>query len=146
MHHNTFPINEFIARFSEFDNKEKYALTYIQNTGIRATAHITPSVPGMPMVGPYREYALFLMTAHLITLDDMAKDGDGSPSPAGTTYKASIGTVSIENTKPNAFQSDDWNYWLNQTRYGRELLAYLDTQVPCGIFINTPADSVRDLV
>lgn len=149
MHHNTFPINEFIARFSEFDNKEKYALTYIQNTGIRATAHITPSVPGMPMVGPYREYALFLMTAHLITLDDMAKDGDGDPTTSslvGTPFKATVGSVSVEATKPNSFQSDDWNYWLNQTRYGRELLAYLDTQVPCGIFINTPADSVRDLV
>ena len=93
------------------------------------------------MVGPYREYALFLMTAHLITLDAQDDTDDPGSSLAGTPFKATVGSVSVENTKPNSFTVDDWNYWLNQTKYGRELLAYLDTQCAPGIFINTTCDS-----
>ena len=141
-----FPIEDFLARFPEFDDEEKYKQSEINNFGQRAMMHITPDAEGMPMVGPYREYGLFLMTAHMITL---AKDGDSGDSIgyglAGVPFKATVGSVSIENTKPNSFQSDDFNYWLSQTAYGRELLAYLDTQAQA-IFLNTCNDSVRDLL
>lgn len=141
-----FPLDSFLARFPEFSNEELYPINAVQNCGDRAMFHITPSVPGMPMVGRYREYALFLMTAHLLTLDSQDDADDPGSSMAGTPFKATVGSVSIENTKPNSFTVDDWNYWLNQTKYGRELLAYLDTQTVPGIFINTPCDSVRDLI
>lgn len=108
--------------------------------------HITPSAVDMPLVGVYREYALFLMAAHLLTLDSQDDAGDPGSSMAGTPFKAMVGSVSVENTKPNSFTVDDWNYWLNQTKYGRELLAYLDTHSTPGIFLNTPCDSVRDLI
>lgn len=148
-----FPIDDFLARFPEFDdlskdpvpNPLKYPHDRIIAAGQRAMMHITPPACGMPMVGPYREYALFLMTAHLIELDDLDDNGD-NPTTAGTPFKATVGTVSVENTKQNSFNSDDWNYWLNQTKHGRELLAYLDVQAPCGIFLNTCDDSVRDLL
>lgn len=110
--------------------------------------HVTPDAEGMPMVGPYREYALFLMTGHIITLDKMSQNESGADNNygvAGVPFKATVGSVSIESTKPNSFQSDDWNYWLSQTSYGRELLAYLDTQAQA-IFLNTPCDTVRDLI
>lgn len=145
-----FPVDEFLYRFPCFavlkdDGTDKYAKTYLIETGTRAMMHITPPAPGMPMVGPYREYALFLMTAHLIELDDADDNGD-NPTTAGTPFKATVGSVSIENTKQNSFMSDDWNYWLNQTKHGRELLAFLDVQAPCGVYLNTPCDSVRDLI
>ena len=143
---SAFPLETFLARFPEFDDSEKYPIAKIQNYGDRAMMHITQSVPGMPMVGHYREYALFLMTAHLITLDAQDDANDPGSALSGTPFKATVGSVSIEATKPNSFTSDDWNYWLNQTKYGRELLAYLDTQCAPGIFINTPCDSVRDLI
>ena len=108
--------------------------------------HITPSAMDMPLVGIYREYALFLMAAHLLTLDSQDDAGDPGSSMAGTPFKATVGSVSVENTKPNSFTVDDWNYWLNQTKYGRELLAYLDTHSTPGVFLNTPCDSVRDLI
>lgn len=108
--------------------------------------HITPDAEGMPMDGHYREYGLFLMTAHLVTLDKQANDdgGDGG-SMAGLPFRATIGSVTIENTKPNSFTSDDWTYWLSQTSYGRELLAYLDTRAQA-IYLNSEFDSVRDLL
>ena len=137
-----FPVDDFLARFPSFSSKNKSAVV---ESGNKAMMHITPDQPGMPMRGPYRFYALFLMTAHLLELDEATSGEDGT-SVAGTPYKATVGSVTIENTKPNAFQSDDWNYWLNQTKHGRELLAYLDAQAPAGIFLNDERDSVRDLI
>jgi hypothetical protein len=137
-----FPVDDFLARFPSFSSKEKVAVI---ESGNKAMMHITPDQPGMPMRGKYRFYALFLMTAHLLELDDATSSADGT-SIAGTPFKATVGSVTIENTKPNSFQSDDWNYWLNQTKYGRELLAYLEVQAPAGIFLNEERDSVRDLV
>lgn len=141
-----FPLDTFLARFPEFSNEELYPLSKVQNCGDRAMMHITPSAMDMPLVGAYREYALFLMAAHLLTLDSQDDAGDPGSSMAGTPFKAMVGSVSVENTKPNSFTVDDWNYWLNQTKYGRELLAYLDTHSTPGVFLNTPCDSVRDLI
>lgn len=143
-----FPIDNFLARFPEFDNEEEYSRSFIANCGQRASMHVTHDAKDMPMGGPYREYALFLMTGHLITLEKNDESAGGEPGAgmAGTPFKATVGSVAIESTKPNTFTQDDWTYWLNQTKYGRELLAYLETQVAPGIFINTPDDSVRDLI
>lgn len=147
---SVFPVDDFLSRFPVFaevgeNGEPKYAQSYIIERGTRAMMHIRPSVPGMPMVGPYREYALFLMTAHLIELDDLDDNGE-NPVAAGTPFKATVGSVSIENTKQNSFKTDDWNYWLNQTKHGRELLAYLDVQAPLGVYIEPPCDSARDLI
>jgi len=139
-----FPLEDFFARFPEFNDSVKYKVAYVQLSGDKAMMHVTPDEEGMPLRGPYRNYALFLMTAHLIELDDVT--GTDGVAAAGTPFKATVGSVQIENTKPNSFQSDDWNYWLAQTKHGRELLAFLDTQAPAGIFLNTEVDSVRDLV
>lgn len=140
---SVFPLDDFLARFSEFSDETVYRRYDVQNAGQRAMMHITPQAQDMPMTGPYREYGLFLMTAHLITLDKESGNAEGGM--AGTPFKATIGSVTVESTKPNSFTSDDWNYWLNQTKYGRELLAFLDTQA-LAIFLNTPDDTVRDLL
>lgn len=148
--HRVFDYEDFIARFSEFGDETKYPVSTIVSAGDKAMMHITPDAFGMPLGGFYRNYALFLMTAHILELDDKDRsDGDASgtgSSIAGTTYKATIGSVQIENSKQNSFTLDDWNYWLGQTKHGRELLAFLEIQAPCGIFLNTSNDSVRDLV
>jgi len=140
---SVFPLDDFLSRFTEFSDETKFTRASVQSAGQRAMMHITPPAQDMPMAGCYREYALFLMTGHLITLDNQT-DNDGV-SMSGTPFKATIGSVTVENTKQNSFVSDDWNYWLNQTKYGRELLAYLDTQAQM-IFLNTPDDTVRDLL
>lgn len=142
-----FNLQMFLVRFPEFTSEE-YGENVIMNAGQRAMMHITKSEDGMPMEGmEFRQYALFLMTAHLLALDkddDVSTDGVNS-GLAGLPFKATVGSVTIENTKPNSFTSDDWTYWLSQTKYGRELLAYLDTRGPA-IYLNTESDSVRDLL
>ena len=142
-----FPLDDFLARFPAFNDTTKYPSAVVQNAGQRAMMHVTPDAEGMPMVGPYREYGLFLMTAHILTLDKQAEEngGDDGGAMAGIPFKATVGSVTIENTKPNSFTSDDFSYWYSQTNYGREFLAYLDIQAQA-IYPNTPDDSVRDLL
>ena len=142
-----FDYDSFVARFPEFGNAEKHPIDTVQNAGYRASMHVTRSVPGIPMSGPYREYALFLVAAHILALADLAgEDSNGvGDTPAGIPFKATVGSVTIENTKPNGFTSDDFNYWYSQTPYGREYLAFIDTFAQ-GIYLNEPNDSVRDLL
>lgn len=140
-----FPLDDFLAMFPEFADTAKYQRSRVQSNGLKASMHIFPyDRPEFPLKGEHRRYALFLMTAHLIELDDYA-NADGQ-TPAGIPFKSTVGSVTVENTKPNSFTSDDWNYWLSQTKHGRELLAFLDTIAMPGIFINTKQDSVRDLL
>lgn len=138
-----FPIDDFLARFPEFSDEASYKRAAIQNAGQRAMMHIGPPAQDMPLVGPYREYALFLMTGHLTVID---KNGDSDYGLAGTPFKATVGSVVVENSKQNSFTTDDWNYWLGTTKYGRELLAFLETQSCAGIFLNDSNDTVRDLL
>lgn len=148
MDNPAFPLQVFYSRFPEFDS-EDYGTNVVLNAGQRAMMHVTKSELGMPLFHmEHRQYALFLMTAHLLTLDKSDRDNaDGGTGTglAGLPFKATVGSVSIENTKPNTFTSDDWTYWLSQTKYGRELLAYLEVHAT-PIFLNTPEDSVRDLL
>ena len=140
-----FPLEEFLAMFPEFGDNAKYNRSRVQASGLKASVHISPfDRPEFPMKGMHRKYALFLMTAHLIELDDLTDENGNTIS--GIAFKSTVGSVSVENTKPNTFISDDWTYWLSQTKHGRELLAFLDSIANPGIFLNTPKDSVRDLV
>ena len=143
-----FPFDEFCAAFPAFKaSGSVYSDESIQLAGNEAMHHITEPSRGMPMENcDDRKYALFLMTAHILVLNHNT-DGDttaGNTTSGGSTVKAVIGSVQIENTKPNSFTVDDWSYWLNQTEYGRRLLAYLDIQAPF-IYMNTRRNSVRVL-
>lgn len=144
-----FPLENFLAKYPEFSNPTVYPTALVERSCDSALLHITPSLPGLPMKGKYRIHALYLMAAHIIILAkkdyDLVSGGEGTATP-GTEFKATIGTVTVERTKPNSFTVDDWSYWLNQTSYGRELLAYLDTRAPTGVFLNTGCDTVRDLI
>ena len=141
----TFPLREFCSKFREFSDATKYSQSTIQNAADRALLHVTPDIEGMPMRGPYRNYAVFLMTAHILVLDEAnsesANDGTGL---GGMAYKATVGSVTVESTKPNSFTQDSFDFWLSQTRYGRELLSFLELQAPAGIYLS--GDSARDLI
>ena len=143
-----FPFDEFCAAFPAFKaSGSVYSDECIQLAANAAMHHITEPSHGMPMENcDDRKYALFLMTAHILVLNHKT-DGDttaGNTTAGGSVIKAVIGSVQIENTKPNSFTVDDLSYWLNQTEYGRRLLAYLDVQAPF-VFLNTKRDRVRVL-
>ena len=143
-----FPLDDFTATFPEFSGYEPKVL---QGAGRKAMFHITPSRLGIPMQGEARIYALFLMTAHIIATDDPESDngtggiGGSTQGFSGIPFKATVGSVTVENTKPNTFVQSDWSYWLSGTKYGRELLSYLD-ECGQGIWLGTPEETARDLI
>ena len=143
-----FLFDEICAAFPAFKaSGSVYSDESIQLAGNEAMHHITEPSHGMPMENcDDRKYALFLMTAHILVLNHKTDEDTaaGNISAGGSVVKAVIGSVQIENTKLNSFTADDWSYWLNQTEYGRRLLAYLDIQAPF-IYMNTRRDSVRVL-
>ena len=133
--------------FPVFSDTEVYPSDAVTRAGNEATFHIRDGACFMPMKEhDVRTYALFLMTAHILVLNKQTDESSskGEPSAGGTTFKSTVGSVSVENTKPNSFSIDDYNYWLTQTEYGRRLLALLDIQAQF-VFINNPMDSVRVL-
>ena len=141
----SFSISDFIDWFPEFTD---YSKPSIQSCGKRAKMHIGPFIKDMSLSDDKLTYAEYLMTAHLLSIDKgtngTGADGDGT-NIGGAIYKATVGAVQIESSKQNSFTLDDWNYWLAKTKYGQELLAFLDINAQGGVFLNTPIDSVRDL-
>jgi hypothetical protein len=106
----------FIAQFPEFaqtDNIELMigrALNYIR--------------PYSCFCGDERVYIIFLLTAHLLSQQNAIAQGD---STGGIQTGASIDRVSVSIAPPPF--SNGWEYWLNQSKYGQELLALFQLKI-----------------
>lgn len=152
----TFPVDVFLEEFGEFASLE---LPFVMRHGRRAMHYVKYGKAGMPIPSDDdgdRIYALFLMTAHLIQLSlnnanqngEQPGSGGSSESGGGTVgrvKKAMIGSVTVETDSPNTYTSTDWTYWLQQTPYGSEFLAFMEAVAPLGVYLNTRPDSVRVL-
>lgn len=103
----------FKAQFPEFTTAENIDL-FIN----RAVMYFSPC---MEVCRNKYQYIIFLMTAHLLTLQDNINSGD---SAGGLQTGASIDKVSVT-VAPPPF-SDGFEYYLNQTTYGQQLLALLN--------------------
>ena len=143
-----FPIQDFLAEFPEFSVANGFTEAQVARCGKMASRYITEWRNGFPL--PERDdriYAMFLMSAHLLTMRKNAADdlANGNTPTGGRVRKATVGAVTVETDSPNSYTLDDYNYWLSQTVYGQELLAYLANSAPAGIFCNGRKDSVRVL-
>ena len=146
-----FPIDDFLEMFDEFSSID---IKVVQGCGKRAMHYVKFGGLGMPIPTDEdfdRWYALFLMTAHILQLKIEAKnENDKDPSSTsdasvGRIRKSVIGSVSVETDSPNGYTETDWSYWLNQTQYGTEFLAYMEAAAPLGVYLNRLPDTVRVL-
>lgn len=143
---DVFPYDNFIAEFPEFDS-DSFTRAQITRLGQQAGKYIKRTDKMcFPLSDPSdRQYALFLMTAHMLLLRKNAineMNGGGTPT-GGRVRKATVGAVIVETDSPNSWTMDDFTYWLSQTSYGQELLAYLENSASAGIYCNCRRDSVR---
>ena len=151
-----FPVDVFLEEFGEFANLE---LPFVMRHGRRAMHYVKYGKAGMPIQSDEdgdRVYALFLMTAHLIQLSlnnasqNAEQPGAGGSSESGggnvgRVKKTTIGSVTVGTDCPNTYTSTDWTYWLQQTPYGSEFLAFMEAVAPLGVYLNGRPDSVRVL-
>ncbi len=86
-----------------------------------------------------RTLALNLMTAHLTSIAQMAYAGD----LPGVVTGATVDKVSVTLEPPPAL--NQWQYWLQSTPYGQQLLALLQVKSAGGYYI-TPVNPVLNAI
>ena len=123
----TITVDSFRCDFIEFFNEDKYSDNDIDVFIKRANHYISNKVYGI-MNKADRTFALELMVAHLLTINDKIKTN----AATGVVASASIDAISVSLVAPvnkNALQ-----YWLNSTAYGQQLLALLQGKAPAGLY------------
>jgi hypothetical protein len=124
----TFNYSNFILEFPAFNNAVAFpeaTLAIYWNTG----TYFVSDVSYGWLQGAQRQYALDLMCAHLVALSVIVAAGQ----IPGVVTQATIDKISVslqEPPKPN-----QWQWWLNQTPYGQQLLALLAASIVGGMYI-----------
>ena len=121
----------FRALFSAFANTTQYPDTLLQLLWNNATSYIT----NQTSCGWYsglnlnqQTLALNYMTAHLLALSAQITAGD----TPGIVTAATIDKISVTLQPPP--ETNQWQYWLNQTPYGQQLLSLLQIAAAGGRF------------
>jgi Protein of unknown function (DUF4054) len=130
------PVSQFAAfraLFPAFANTTIYPDSTIQLFWTTATAYIT--APGRcsysALTPAQRTLALNQMTAHLLYLSGLAVAGN----TPGVVVGATIDKVSVTIQPPP--EPNQWQYWLNQSPYGQQLLALLQVVSVGGFYAST---------
>lgn len=122
-------VEEFRTDMPAFADTTKYSDGKISVYLDRSTCYVSAYKYGS-LCEKCRKYALELMTAHLLTLNDRIMSGD--TSAGGRITSTSIDKISVSLDAPQT--KNDWAYWLSLTPYGLELLALLNSKAPAGIY------------
>ncbi len=129
----------FRAIAPAFANTQQYPDPAVQAMWDLATGYLTDNtITGcyLGMTLGQQTSALNLMTAHLMQLNISAAAGQAT----GLVQGATIDKVSVQLTPPP--EVDQWQWWLNQTPYGQQLLALLQVASAGGFFYSAGAPVV----
>ena len=124
----TFSESEFRAMFPAFASETKYPDAVLQGYFDMATCYVENS----DWFG-YQDclkQALYLMIAHIAAI--ATNVNSGKAGAGGVVTSAGIGDVNVAIQPPPIKSS--FQYWLNQTPYGQQLLALLCAQFSAGVY------------
>jgi hypothetical protein len=124
----SFDIAAFRELYPAFANETTYPNTLLENNWSIAILYISDQDYGW-VQGNARAQALNMMTAHLTALGDLIASGETLSIPVS----ASVGDVSVNLLAPPA--KNQWQWWLNLTPYGAQLLALLTALSRGGIYV-----------
>jgi hypothetical protein len=123
----------FRQLFPEFAANPPNTDAVIQFRWDEAALYVTTENCG-DLIDARRQHAVMLMTAHLMRLAVLlAAAPAGEPATPGVVTGATIDKVSVTLQPPPS--RNEWGYWLNQTPYGQQLLAYLRVQSVGGFYV-----------
>lgn len=142
-HDAAVDVDRFLGWFYEFNDANLWPRKLIEVCYKRARMYVTQWAQCDQLDGDDREYARGLLVAHLCVLtkanqkqtssdDGGASTGVSGLGGAGIITSASVGGVNVGMQLPNT--GDAYEFWLYQTKYGLELLAFLQSHVPVGIY------------
>lgn len=125
----TFDVAAFRAQFPQFANVTDFPDVMLEGYFDTATCYISPSNNYGYLRGTCRERALYLMTAHLSALYIAINSGN----PTVFVSQSTVDKVSVTITPPP--MKDQFQYWLNLTPYGAQILALLNAKAVGGWFV-----------
>ena len=117
----TFDVTLFRQQFPEFSNTTTYPDIRLQMYWDQATCYISDCNYGR-LKDDCRQLAINLMTAHLTKISTLIANNQFSFTPTGAT----IDKISISLTPPPTYNA--WQWWLEGTEYGKQLLALLQAR------------------
>lgn len=121
-----FDLNAFRAAFPAFATTPVPTLNLYWDF---ATDFITNELPQCGVATKIQTRFINLMAAHLLELSVQIAAGD----TPGITTGATVDKVSVTIQPPP--ERNQWQYWLNQTPYGQQLLALLQVQSAGGFYV-----------
>ena len=121
----------FRALFPQFADPVKWPDAALSIQFGAATGYVSADTYGdMPVAA--RTNALYLMTAHLLALGVIIAQNNYS-GQVGVVQGAVVDHVQITLTPPPV--KSQWQWWLNTTPYGAQLLGLLDAQAAGGFYV-----------
>lgn len=125
-----FDSTAFRALFPPYSDKQAFTDTVLQLYWNNATAYISNRTTNCfgGLKPPQQVLALNYMTAHLTFLNQIANAGQNT----GLMQGATIDKVTVQLTPPP--EVNQWQWWLNQSPYGQQLLALLQQAAVGGFF------------
>lgn len=128
----TFDYAAFIAQCPAYSNAVAYPEATLQAYWNGAINYVSDIGNYGVIQGDARQYALNLMTAHLVFIAGLTAAGQ----VPGLMQNATIDKVAVGLTPPPL--PNQWQWWLNLSPYGQQLLAQLQGQSIGGFFIAGP--------
>lgn len=119
-----FDVNAFWAAFPAF---QQTPIVELQSYWDSATLFVSDQT--WCPTSPLRPRYINLMTAHLAALACLIAAGDSG----GIVTGATIDKISVTLQPPP--EVDQFQWWLNQTPYGQQLLALLQVQSVAGFYV-----------
>ena len=125
-----FNVTNFRAMFQAFSDAGAYPDATLTLYWGNAAAYITdcPQYSRDGLNLSQQTLALNLMTAHIAQLMTLANAGQITGNLTGAT----IDKVNVQLQPPPA--PNEWQFWLNQTPYGQQLLSLLEVAGAGGFF------------
>lgn len=125
-----FNVTVFRTLFPAFANTTTFPDVFLQAYWDVAGAYISNNSSCSGMTFAQQTLALNLMTAHLVYLSTLIAGGENP----GIELSATIDKISVSNMPPPA--PNQWQYWLQTSPYGAQLLALLQIAAAGGRMIN----------
>lgn len=129
----TFQEPAFRKAYPQFTCGKEYPTVALQASFTAATTYITNNTFGC-VRQDQQTLALNLMTAHLALLASTAANGQVT----GIVTDATVDKVSVGLQPPP--EKSQWQWWLNQTPYGQQLLALFQVMTVGGFYVGGSLD------
>ena len=120
-------INSFRVNFAKFANETDYPADLLNSQYEVGKCYIADD--DCTLNEKCREYALQLMLAHLLYIQDLINSG----APSTIVTSATEGAVSATLAEPP--NSDTWTYWFSLSPYGLQFLSMLSAASVGGFYV-----------